>query len=723
MLYSSIQSLLLAASLLPAADASFSVRDADDLPLAGATVTLGDDPALKKECVTDSSGTCRIAGIAPGRYHLVAALSGFATVRREAVFGTDLAASFDFTLAQAVHVTESITVSPTARDTFESFQPAAVLGGEELQQRLGATLGATLGSEPGVNVRSFGAGNARPVIRGLDGDRVLILENGVRTGDLSFQSGDHGVTLDPAAANRIEVVRGPATLLYGASAIGGVINVISDEIPRAPISGTHGYLNLDGGSSNGEAGGSGTAVFGRNGWSLRGGGSARRTRDYDTPIGQVPNSQSDMVSLGSSVGYADDKGFVGAAYNFNRTTYGIPYVESGNITLNPRRHRADLRGERRFDGSFIEGVKVELGYRNYSHTEFEGEDVGTQFFNKYWEGNVALNHAPLGSTGIKGTIGFQGATRDYESIGEEALAPPTTQHSAAAYFYEERPFGHVTLQLGARLDHTSFDPDASFVPDRDNVVARRFTNASGSFGALAYLREDVTLALSLARAARNPSLEELYNVGAHPGNNAFEIGDPGLGTEVGRGADLSLRWRRARFSGELTVFRNDIDDYIFPLQSGEIEDELPVIRFTAADARLQGFEAHVDAAVTGSLWLELGGDGVHGELRSTDDALPRIPPYRGWAGLRYERKGLHLEGEVRAAARQDRVYGEELPTAGYTVVNFHGSYTLTSGTTAHTLTVRLDNAGDELYRNHLSYLKELAPEMGRSFRVVYGVRF
>jgi iron complex outermembrane receptor protein len=173
----------------------------------------------------------------------------------------------------------------------------------------------------------------------------------------------------------------------------------------------------------------------------------------------------------------------------------------------------------------------------------------------------------------------------------------------------------------------------------------------------------------------------------------------------------------------VTLFRNGIDNFIFPFQTGEVEDDLPVVRFTAADAVLYGFEAHADVKLTRNLWLELGGDGVHGELRDTDDALPRMPPYRGWAGLRYEHKGFHLEGEVRAAAKQDRVYGLETPTSGYAVVNLHGSYTYTTGSSAHTLTVRLDNAGDRLYRNHLSYIKDAAPEQGRSFRVVYGVRF
>ena len=242
---------------------------------------------------------------------------------------------------------------------------------------------------------------------------------------------------------------------------------------------------------------------------------------------------------------------------------------------------------------------------------------------------------------------------------------------------------------------------------------------------LGYLRDDLTLALNLARAARNPSLEELYNLGPHAGNFAFEIGDPTLPTEMAYGADLSLRYRTKRFVGEGTVFVNRIDRFIFPFQTGEIDEEegLPIVSFSSADSKLTGFEAHVDAGLTNALWLILGGDAVRGELRDGGGALPRIPAHRLWAGLRFEHKQLHFEGEVKNVGKQTRVYGAETPTDGYTVVNFHASYQISRGHTLHTLTVRADNLGDELYRNHLSYIKDLTPEMGRSFRLVYGVRF
>jgi iron complex outermembrane receptor protein len=297
------------------------------------------------------------------------------------------------------------------------------------------------------------------------------------------------------------------------------------------------------------------------------------------------------------------------------------------------------------------------------------------------------------------------------------------QKTLSAFFYEELGYRHVSLQFGGRLDHTSFDPDGAAV-ERPELPMRDFTSFSASLGVLGHLRDDLTLALNLARAVRNPSLDELYNFGPHAGNFAFEIGDPSLPAETAYGADVSLRLRTSRFAGEATVFLNRVDRFIFPLQTGEVDDEgFTVVRFQSADSRFRGFEAHVDAAMTRDLWLVLGVDAVRGELRADESPLPRIPPRRLWAGLRFEHGPFHLEGEVRNVAAQTRVYGAETPTDGYTVVNLHGSYRITTGRSIHTVTLRVDNAADELYRNHLSYIKDLAPELGRSVKLVYGVRF
>jgi iron complex outermembrane receptor protein len=694
------------------------ITDSDGRALPGATVVLA---TASRECVTDAAGLCRFEGLSAGTYDVAVRLSGFIGARASSTVTDGGVASIPVALSAPVHFSESLTVSPTSRDTFESYQPATVLGGEDLDQHLAPTLGETLGTQVGVNVRAFGPGPSRPVIRGLDGDRVLVLENGARTGDLSSQSADHGVNLDPASATKIEVVRGPATLLYGSNALGGVVNIVSDDIPTKPVKGTKGALTLQGGTANDEAAGAGNITGGTGPWAFRVAGSADRTGNVDTPDGAIPNSQSRLKSGGGSAGYATDDGYAGVSYQYVDSRYGIPFVEEGGTTLHPRRHRADFRAERRRLGGFIEGVKVLGGYRNYTHDEIEASgDIATTFHNEFEEGEILLNHKALGR--LKGTFGGWATHRDYSAEGEEALAPPTTQRTLAGFLYEELTFNRVSIQFGGRVDQTHFSPNGAVV-ERPELVDRDFTNYSGSVGLVGRLRDDLTLAVSAARAARNPSLEELYNFGPHVGNFAFEIGNPDLVSERGFGFDVSLRYRSKRFAGEATYFRNRIDNFIFAFPTGEVEDDLAVVNFRSANSLLQGFEVHADIGLTDSLWLEVGGDGVHGELRNTGDPLPRMPPYRGWVGLRYESHGFHVEGEVRGAAKQDRIYGAETPTDGYAVVNAHGSYTVTTGRTAHTVTLRLGNAGNTLYRNHLSFIKDQAPEMGRTVKLVYALRF
>ena len=303
------------------------------------------------------------------------------------------------------------------------------------------------------------------------------------------------------------------------------------------------------------------------------------------------------------------------------------------------------------------------------------------------------------------------------------------EHGAAAFFYEELTWPHVTFQFGARVNHAAFTPEGG-------LPARSFTDASGSVGLLIRPEaagDKLTIALNVARAARNPALEEMYFFGPHPGNFSFEIGNPDLGSENALGLDASLRWRLSRTSGEVTLFRNDIGDFIFrnPISAEEFEDrygpiddgEFPYIEFVGADSVLQGFEAHTDIQLSTAFSLELAMDYVRGTLKDSGEPLPRIPPLRTRAGLKYQRNALEVGGEVVAVSKQDRVFGDETTTAGYGLLKAFASYSFTTGGVTSTVTARLDNATNELYRNHLSLIKDHVPEMGRNFKLVYAVRF
>jgi iron complex outermembrane receptor protein len=709
-------------------------------PVGGLTVTVDE---LKREAQAAADGTFRFDNVPPGSYHLSIRGEGF-TARRTEVTVSTTAAMADIGVDPIVHYSEVLSVSPEPRALIESYQPTTVLAGQELTKQLEVSLGDTLEYQPGVAARSFGPAPARPVIRGLDGDRVLILQDGQRMGDLSSQSGDHGVQVNPAAAQRIEVVRGPATLLYGANAIGGLVNVITDQVPTRPVTGTRGNFTIDAGTGAFDVGGAGELLLGNGRVALQLGGGGRRSGDVSTPDGDIENSQSRNGFGTVGLSWTGGRGFVGGSYGYDDTKYGIPVIEEGAIQLTPRRHSLDLRGGAQGFTGFFESFRANLANRQYTHDELEGDLVATTFTNDTTEVDGLASHRLVGR--LKGSAGAAFSTRAFDAVGAEALSPAVDQQSGSAFLFEELTWPHVTFQFGGRVEHTGFEPVGE--PTRD------FTNFSGSVGLLlrpAAANEALTIAVSLARAARNPALEELFFFGPHHGNFAFEIGNPDLESEKAFGVDLSLRWSLPRASGEVTYFRNDITDFIFrqelteeefearePIYGerfpnreidhedhghGEDEAELPFVEYVGADSLLQGIEAHTDLQITGAVMAELGVDYVRGSLKASGDPLPRMPPFRVRLGLRYQRNAFQAGGEVITAAEQDRVLGSETPTDGYALLKLFGSYSVQTGKAVSTITARLDNATNALYRNHLSLIKDFVPEMGRSFKVLYNVRF
>lgn len=712
-------------------------------PITFATVLLAE---LERETISDAAGMFVFDDVPAGTYHLSVRAQGFSSRRTEVTVGTT-PVTVRVLVDVDLHFQEVLSVSPAPRSQFESFQPTSVLAGQELAQQLELSLGATLENQPGVASRSLGPASARPVIRGLDGDRVLILQDGQRLGDLSSQSGDHGVAVNPAAARRIEVIRGPATLLYGANAIGGLVNVITDEIPTEPEEGVSGTLTADLGSAAGEAGTAADLHAGNGTLALHVGGGGRRSGDVQTPEGDVDNSQSRSGFGNVGVAWTGARSYVGGSYGYDDTRYGIPVVEEGTLQLTPRRHALSVRaGAQGLDG-LLSAFRATLGVRRYEHAELEGDEVGTVFTNDTTEVELMGSHRALGR--LSGSVGGWVLDRAFDAQGAEALSPAVDQRGFAAFLYEELAWPHATLQFGARVDRATFHPAGE--PDRS------FTNGSGSVGLLfrpAAANDSLTLAFSLARAARNPALEELFFFGLHHGNFAIELGNPALESERAIGVDASLRWRSSRLSGEVTYFRNDVSDFIyrnildeeefdtreeefearFPGRElvghhhddgdGEQEEEaLAFVEFVGADALLQGVEAHADVQVTGSLAAEFGLDYVRASLQASGEPLPRIPPLRLRGGLRYRMNGLQVGGEVTDVGAQDRVSGAESPTEGYTLLKVYSSYTFQTTSVLHTITLRVDNLTDALYRNHLSLIKHVVPEVGRNVKVLYSLGF
>jgi iron complex outermembrane receptor protein len=690
-------------------------------PAANITVSL-ESATLTQTVRTGTDGKYTFVNVPSGTYHLALRGNAYLTSRREVtVAGSPQ--TIDIRLDPELHYSEVTTVSPDTRNQFDAYQATNVLGGQELTMALQNTLGATLQNEPGVATRSLGPGPARPVIRGLDGDRVLVLQDGMRMGDLSSQSGDHGVNVNPAAASRLEVVRGPATLLYGANAIGGLVNVVTDEIPSDSIAGARGGFTFDASSGAPGGGGAGDITVGNGTVALHVSGGGRRAGDYTTPDGTIPNSFTRAGEAQIGVSYTKANGYFGGSYAYDHTHYGVPLIEEGETNLDPRRQIVNLRGERRWDSGMFESVRGSFGLRRYRHDERDGEEVATSFRNDTSDLDFMASHRRIRR--MRGSLGASFQTREFETKGAEALSPAVSQKGGAIYLYEEVSLSpHVDFQFGGRYDHQRFTPAA-------DEPARDFNNVSGSLGLLIHPTDATSLAFSIARASRNPALEELYFHGPHPGTFAVENGNADLQSEHALGFDASFRWRTARASGDITVFTNRIDNFIFRELTEEVEDDLPVTFFTQANATLAGVESHVDVRLTNMWSVEAGLDYVRGNLRDVDRPLPRMPPLRGRAGVRFQKNAFQTGLEGVFAAKQDRLYtleGEssvvgETPTPGYSLLKLFASYSVQAGRGLHTITVRLDNATDVRYRNHLNYLKDLTPEVGRDFRIVYGVRF
>ncbi|MCB1022630.1 MAG: TonB-dependent receptor [Acidobacteria bacterium] len=688
----------------------------DDEPIHAARITLSPSG---RSTDSDQNGNFEFTDVRPGSYDLVASSPGLAGTSARAVVLAGETATVALTLDVAP-IRESVTVTATGREEIvtKAIQPVTVLDMTQLPIRASTSLGEVLQDQPGISKRSSGPGNGRPVIRGFDGDRVMIMKDGISTGSLSFQSGDHGEPIDVTQLEQLDVVRGPATLLYGSSAIGGVVNAISrhDRHHHAEP-GVRGFLNGMGGTANAMGGGSGGFEIGKGKWELWASGGGQRTGDYNTPLRKVLNSETQMTQTDTGLGYYGDKVFATFDLGVTRSEYGVPFdpdeedPEIPTLELRRESYRGTV-GVR--DVGMLDNITARVNYSNYHHDEVVDNEVETSFFNKQTIYRVTFDQKTRGP--LTGTFGFSGRHRDYKTAGEEAIAPPTTNDNFAVFAVEGIDFESRTrLQFGGRVEHNRYSPT--------DLQDRSFTGFSGSAGASQGLWQGGALAVNYTHSYRAPALEELYNNGPHPGNQTFEIGNPNLSAERNNGIDVSLRHASTRARAELSYFYYRFSNFVYFAPTGEVDDGLPVADYAQANSRFRGFEAKLDLALHPNLWLNLGSDAVNARLTAGDTPLPRIPPVRGRAGVDFRYKGLSIKPEVVMANAQKDVFTTETPTAGYVVVNMLGSYTIPLQHQIHVLSVNFFNAGDTLYRNHLSFLKSFAPEIGRGVRVSYSIQF
>lgn len=679
---------------------------------------------LKKTVDTGDNGVYEFKDLPPGKYDVVAHLDRVPEVVQQVQIGAGATTTLDFQM-ELTGLQEQVTVTATGTQQAlsSSIQSVDVIGSVDLAKKSPVSLGESLDGELGITKRSFGPGTARPVIRGFDGDRVLVVQDGNRVGGLGYESGDHAEPVDMLTIERVEVVKGPATLLYGSNAIGGVVNAISGH--DTAHKGLNGYLTGIGSSNNNQGGGSAGIEFGTDHWLFWSNGGGQRATDYKTPIGRVPNSFSREANFSAGLGYYPTKGFFSFNYTFDKRRYGIPYdpseVDPEVVFLNPQRNGFEFRGGFRDLNSFIEAGTFSLQYINYKHSEVNlfTDEVNTSFKNNSFIYQGVFDHRKRSN--LSGRFGAWGMHRDFAATGEEALAPPTIQNSFAVFGLETLDLERVSMQFGGRVEHNSYDPTVT--AQHGVLPERSFTGFSGAVGIRVPTWTGGSFVANYSHTYRAPSLDELYNNGPHRGNLAFEIGNPNLERELTNGLDFGVRHSSKRLRLEANGFYYHINNFVFLAPTGAVDDDLIVADYLQGTTRYTGTEAKMDIALHPSVWLNLGTDYVNAELTDTKTPLPRIPPLRGRVGLELRFKGFLLNPEMVMARDQDRLFANETRTPGYAVFGLSGSYLLAAGHAAHIISFNAFNLGDTLYRNHLSFIKEFAPEMGRGFRVTYTLRF
>jgi iron complex outermembrane receptor protein len=652
-------------------------------------------------------------------------------------------------VAQLTPMVVTGTVSERSPD--ELLSSTSVLSGANLDRRLAGTLASTIESEPGVAMTSMGPATGQPVIRGLSGDRIIALEDGARTGDLSSTSGDHAVAVDPTSAKRIEVVRGPMSLLYGSSALGGVVNVVREEIPEALPEHMHGLGTLAGGSVDRAGSGSGSLTTRFEKLALRGEGSFRRSDDVRTPLGALPNTDGRMYSVGGGAALVDGWGHGGIAYRYYDNEYGIPggFVggHPGGVDILMRRHAVRGEAEWHRDTRTLSRLEATGGFTSYRHFELESSGaVGTFFRQKLGTADVVAHLDSSGRLGT-GALGAQARHRDIRT-GGSLKTPSTRDYALAAFGVEELVLGALRIQGGARFDHAHYEPREHAtitIGGRDIPVRpRTFSAFSGSVGGLYALRPGVRVGASISRAFRTPDFNELYSNGPHLAANTFDVGDPDLRAETGVGVDAFVRVSSTSLRAEIAGFRNALQDYIAPASRGRVErgtqGAVPRLQFTNTDAVLRGVEGDAEWSITRSLVFGATVSHVVARFTESRDSIPvfngadtsfiaaspyppLIPPLHGSASLRYERPRFFGGAQLDFAAKQTRVGDFEVATPGYGVGGFNLGARFIRGAQLHTVTLRVDNVTDRVYRNHLSRVKEIAPEPGRNFSLLYRFSF
>jgi iron complex outermembrane receptor protein len=726
-----------------------------DNPVVGATVRILE---LDRITRTDANGEFVFSNLSNGTYKLFVRVIGYASMTNM-VQVTDNTAETSFGLRESAIGMEEIVVSasPYARTADDQYQSAESKSMIDLHDSPGSTFAEKISDLPGVTVRGNGSAPNRPILRGLSDDRVLILENGLRMGDISTYDPAHATPILAGDISQIDVVRGPASILYGPSTIGGLVNVITNTIPTASATPFSGLVSLSGNSVSDEYTGYFNGVYSSGGHAFGISGGGLHSQDIHIPEGvytdgiqdftlnRIPQSfnHTDEASLGYS--YQGDFGMFGIGGKYYEMNYGIPGTPpndnwasledpAATSRIAQVRKSVEIRSLFAVDGPFIKQVRFNAIYVDYNHSEFPtAQDstgvydfLATHFHKQEFNGTLQFRHQS--GENFRGTIGFWTNIENLTLDGDEPLGPNSLSTGIAGYAFEEYIVSEETrFQLGLRFDynniHTNPDPNSTDSVFQTLNETRTSNAVTASFGVVNKVTKELTLSLNLARSFRAPTVQELFADGLDAPSGTYTIGSADLTPETGFGLDVSIKGNFSNISFELTPYINFINKYIYGFLTGDELFGFPVREFTSTDARLTGIEVSMMVQPVQYVAVRASVDYVEAQDTKNNVPLPFTPPARGLFRTTYQHDKFSAMAEWRVAASQTRLGDGDTPTVGYGIINIGAGIRLPQGGIVHNFSLHCDNLFNQVYRDNLSVIKDFVPQPARSVRFNYDLVF
>jgi len=604
-----------------------------------------------------------------------------------------------------------------------------VLKGKELQRELGLTLASTLKNETGLAIRSMGPAPARPVIRGLGSDRIAITEDGIQTTDLSATSPDHAVSVEPFTIDRIEVIRGPKVLLNNSTTMGGVVNIIRDEIPKEIPGKFSGNAGFYGESVNTGYLGGGVAQLPLGKFVLRAEATTRNAKDLRTPIGTLDNSDISTDNLSAGISFIDNWGFTGLSIREFKSDYGVPGgfvgAHPNGVDISMLKRQINGKINYQINSESFENIEFQLSRDYYKHTEYERADIiGAQFVIYNLRGSLDIANKKIGFLDF-GTSGISFEARDF-NIGGYVFTPPTKSLKLSTYSFQSFELNDFSFESGFRISYDEFNPDDSNTSTNNElIIDRKFFSYSLSLSTLYSINKTISLGININKTSRVPTIEELYSEGPHLAAYSYEIGNQNLESESGFGAELFSYIKNDNLFLMLTVFRNDFSYFIIPRNTGKINSQtlLPIYQTEGVSAIFYGVESYLEFKLLEYFTFSNTLSFTYGNFKESGNPLPQIPPLKNIIQVKYLNGNFITGVSTEIAAAQNRVDLFETSTAGYAVFSAFIQYSIETGSLIHNISLNGDNLFNKEYRNHLSRVKVIMPEAGINFKLSYRLYF